>query len=372
MNTEALFLFLILLLGLVLCCFLGGQYKEGYNNQSYDNNKNNMSNNTSNNNNNNNTNQSSTSNSNQSSSNSKPSSQYDNYNHYSGTSTPLTSGQVFNGPNGGTITVITNSDGSQSLQITTASGETPVVYTSEQPSSTKTEGYTTYNGANASATTFYGPNGETATVVTGDNGQQAIRLDSNNGTVTYTLSTANPNGYYNPPGYNPPGSVGAYNPPGYNPPGTSSSTYNPPGYNPPGTVGAYNPPGYNPPGTVGAYNPPGYNPPGTVGAYNPPGYNPPGNSVTNPWMSALPPGIPFSQIPPGDENLYILKTEIVPPVCPACNVNASQNISQCPPCPAPARCKLPPFECKKVPNYSALDDEYQPVPVLNDFSTFGM
>ena len=345
MNTEALFLFLILLLGLVLCSFLGGQYKEGYNNQSHYNN-NNMSNNS---------NQSSTTNTNQSSSNSKPSSQYDNYNHYSGTSTPLTAGQVFNGPNGGTISVITNSDGSQSLQITTATGQTPVLYTSEQPSSTKTEGYTTYNGANASATTFYGPNGGTATVVTGDNGQQAIRLDSNNGTVTYTLSTANPNGYYNPPGYNPPGSVGVYNPPGYNPPGT---------------VGAYNPPGYNPPGT--SSNPPGYNPPGTVGAYNPPGYNPPGNSATNPWMSALPPGVPFSQIPPGDENLYILKSEIVPPVCPACNVNASQNISQCPPCAPCGRCKLPPFECKKVPNYSAIDDEYQPVPVLNDFSTFGM
>jgi hypothetical protein len=91
----------------------------------------------------------------------------------------------------------------------------------------------------------------------------------------------------------------------------------------------------------------------------------------NPWTNALPPGVPFSQIPPGDEDLYILKSEIVPPVCPVCPTRCDTQ-NTCPPCPAPARCKLPPFECKKVPNYAALSDEYQPVPVLNDFSSFGM
>ena len=29
-------------------------------------------------------------------------------------------------------------------------------------------------------------------------------------------------------------------------------------------------------------------------------------------------GIPAAQIPPGDEDLYILKSEMVPPVCPKC------------------------------------------------------
>ena len=29
-------------------------------------------------------------------------------------------------------------------------------------------------------------------------------------------------------------------------------------------------------------------------------------------------GIPFSQIPSGSENLYVLKSKIVPPVCPRC------------------------------------------------------
>jgi len=32
----------------------------------------------------------------------------------------------------------------------------------------------------------------------------------------------------------------------------------------------------------------------------------------------------------------------------------------------------PSFECKKVPNYNAIDNQYLPQPVLNDFSTFGM
>jgi hypothetical protein len=91
-------------------------------------------------------------------------------------------------------------------------------------------------------------------------------------------------------------------------------------------------------------------------------------------MNALPPGIPFSQIPPGQEDLYILKSQLVPPVCPVCPTNSvMQNANkECAPCPSCSRCEMPPFECKKVPNYAALSDEFQPVPVLNDFSSFGM
>ena len=108
---------------------------------------------------------------------------------------------------------------------------------------------------------------------------------------------------------------------------------------------------------------------GTTGAYNPPGYNPPGSNYNN----SLPPGIPASQIPPGQEDLYILKSEIVPPVCPACPTSAScPRQEPCPPCPACARCPEPAFECKKVPNYNAINSDYLPAPVLNDFSQFGM
>ena len=81
--------------------------------------------------------------------------------------------------------------------------------------------------------------------------------------------------------------------------------------------------------------------------------------------------------------MYILKSEVVPPVCPKCpspissSTNGSTNGStndntKCPPCPACARCPEPAFDCKKVPNYSAFNQNYMPVPVLSDFSSFGM
>ena len=86
-----------------------------------------------------------------------------------------------------------------------------------------------------------------------------------------------------------------------------------------------------------------------------------------------PQGIPGSQIPTGSEDLYILKSEIVPPVCPACpNVIACPNKDKPPPCPPCARCPEPSFNCKKVPNYNSNNSEFLPRPVLSDFSQFGM
>ncbi len=49
--------------------------------------------------------------------------------------------------------------------------------------------------------------------------------------------------------------------------------------------------------------------------------------------------------------------------------------STCPepqPCPPCARCPEPSFECKKVPNYSSANTGHLPVPILSDFSQFGM
>lgn len=84
-------------------------------------------------------------------------------------------------------------------------------------------------------------------------------------------------------------------------------------------------------------------------------------------------GIPASQIPPGQEDLYILKSQVVPPVCPACPSPATcPRQEPCPACPACARCPEPNFTCKKVPNYQSQDTNMLPVPVLNDFSMFGM
>jgi hypothetical protein len=81
-----------------------------------------------------------------------------------------------------------------------------------------------------------------------------------------------------------------------------------------------------------------------------------------------------SQIPPGDEDLYILKSQVVPPVCPACPavVACPSDNKKCPPCPPCARCPEPAFECKKVPNYSGQNDSYLPQPVMSDFSQFGL
>ena len=95
------------------------------------------------------------------------------------------------------------------------------------------------------------------------------------------------------------------------------------------------------------------------------------------YYNSLPPGIPRSQIPAGQEDLYILKSQVVPPVCPVCpTITSSSNDpdkeAKCPPCPPCARCPEPSFECKKVPNYSVIDNQYLPQPVLSDFSTFGM
>ena len=78
-------------------------------------------------------------------------------------------------------------------------------------------------------------------------------------------------------------------------------------------------------------------------------------------------GIPKSQIPPGEEHLYVLKSQVVPPVCPKCpeiksggggggggkGMKGGQCCPECPPCPRPQRCPEPAFTCKKVPNYSA-------------------
>lgn len=133
-------------------------------------------------------------------------------------------------------------------------------------------------------------------------------------------------------------------------------------------------------------------------------------------------GISRDQIPPGQEHLYVLKSQVVPPTtCPVCpssstrdsatgpgsadsggggNSNSSDDSSsglsnglgaafngaissshqsnsggsKCPPCPACARCPEPSFECKKVPNYAIGQNGAMsiPRPVLADFSQFGM
>jgi hypothetical protein len=101
------------------------------------------------------------------------------------------------------------------------------------------------------------------------------------------------------------------------------------------------------------------------------------NANANAYYNSLPQGINANQIPPGQEDLYILKSQVVPPVCPRCpdpivQSSESVDLSKVPPCPPCARCPEPAFDCKKVPNYNAFNPDYMPVPVISDFSGFGM
>ena len=81
-------------------------------------------------------------------------------------------------------------------------------------------------------------------------------------------------------------------------------------------------------------------------------------------------GIRRKDIPPGDEHLWVPKSNIVPPVCPKCPtvVNIDKcggDDSKCPPCPPCGRCPKPEFECKKVPIYQG-DSRRRVMPFLNN------
>lgn len=349
MNKEALILFLILLLGLVLCSFLGGSNctKEGYTNKKTSSTKDN-----------------SKSNSTYSSKYPNVSTQtklhskkdkynyehnynnnYDNYNHYSGTST-LANGTIFYGPNGNTAEYIVASNGTASIKlIQTGGGSSYIIFNSKSQT-----GYS--SNTSQTDTTFYGPKGFTAKVINGSNGEHILIFTLPNGTTqVFTHNTRiNNTEYYGSTGSN-------------MPPSSSYSAYH----------GAYGGSAGYAKGPYGnsAYYAQGPN--GSTVSGTSSGSNSSSNSSSS---SSIYGGIPSSQIPPGQEDLYILKSEIVPPVCPACPSSSacpstSSSKEKCPPCPACARCPEPSFECKKVPNYDAISEENLPQPVLSSFTTFG-
>jgi len=275
---------------------------------------------------------------------------YDNYNHYDKSSYPT----KFYGPNGTTATIL-NKDSKYSLVITETSGKT-TIYTVDSPSTDTT----------ITQTTFYGPNGGTAKITKDNNGNYIVNVTMPDGkTSIYTVTTTQ--GQTVPPP-----------PPSQEDITSTKSTF---------TLGQ----GYSSLSSSGST-----------------GYD---------YSSSLPKGIPKSMIPKGQEDLYILKSEVVPPVCPACPAcsrgmssgssnsgltpssqgGATSNVSgnssnattsggsfldsfsnnymestKCPPCPACARCPEPAFDCKKVPNYNSINNSYLPMPVLSDFSNFGM
>jgi hypothetical protein len=80
-------------------------------------------------------------------------------------------------------------------------------------------------------------------------------------------------------------------------------------------------------------------------------------------------GVKRDQIPKGQEDLYILKSQALTPICPACpappkvDCNDKCGKSKCPPCPPCARCPEPQFDCVKVPNYNTTSmNQNLPIP----------
>jgi len=259
---------------------------------------------------------------------------YDNYNHYTGSSTPT----LFYGPNGGTARVI-QTPTNNTIVITSQNGTTDIYYIDNPPdSSTNTSTNNTNGTSNTSNTTmntYYGPNGASATIVTDNSGKQMVEISTSSGNkIVYTQD----NMYQSPTNdMNSDNDIS-----------NTNTTY-------PSSTSSMN---------TSSMNTSSLSNQGT-------------NYDSSAYYNSLPQGVPRSQIPQGQEDLYILKTEVVPPVCPVCPPPIVQcpdkfDASKCPPCPPCARCPEPSFECKKVPNYSAFNPDTMPVPALANFSSFGM
>lgn len=312
-NNTALILFMIMLLGLLLCSFLGGAgcSKDGFSDYAVDI-------------------VDSSGGSVGVSVGGRFIENYDNYNHYTKESYP----SIFYGPNGETAKVI-QSDSGNSVVITTSNGDSKTFVINNSANSTSTS-------SSSSATVYYGPNGMSAIIITDKDGNKAIQVtDSNNKVVVYSVTQ----------------------------PYSSTVTNN-----------SNNNSSYTPYQTLDA---------NTVTSSEVNNASSLNGKSSSSYDKYLPPGIPKSDIPPGDEDLYILKSQVVPPVCPACPAylgaanagdtktsgsgsTSSSSNNKCPPCPACDRCPEPAYDCKLVPNYSNFNSDYMPAPVLSSFSTFGM
>jgi hypothetical protein len=246
---------------------------------------------------------------------------YDNYNHYNGSSYPTT----FYGPDGGTARVI-KTDNNNTLVITNKNGTTDIYYIDS-------------NGSTAS--TYTGKNGGSAKMITDSNGNQAVEITGPNGSkLVYT--------------------------------GDNAYTYN----SQDDTINQYDS-NNNTTGTdvneTTYYGPNG----GQATTVTGPGGNTYSSYDSSAYYNSLPQGVSRSQILPGEEDLYILKSQVIMPICPVCpspivKCPDSTDVNKCPPCPSCMRCSEPQFSCKKVPNYGAVNQDFMPVPVLSDFSSFGM
>ena len=381
MKDGLLILFIILLLGLILCSFLGGKgCVEGMENNSsltfYGPNGSSAKV--------------------QTDSNGKNSLVITNKN---GTTTTYTSSDAssttYSGPNGGTAEVITETDGNKSLIIHNSDGSVHT-YSSKNTNSNSNQNnssnsssanYDNYNHYNGSSypTTFYGPNGGTARVIKTPNNNTIVITNKNGTTDIYYIDNANSDASVSTYSGSNGGSakiittnnkqaVEITTPNGSKIVYTGDNTYS---YNSQDdTINQYSAEN----NTTGSDYNSAYNNNSNISkaeTYSGPAGNTYSTYDSSAYYNSLPSGVPRSQIPSGQEDLYILKSQVVPPVCPKCpdpivKCPNDFDATKCPPCPGPMRCPEPAFSCEKVPNYKAFNPDYLPVPVLSDFSTFGM
>ena len=108
---------------------------------------------------------------------------YDNYNHFSGSSSSLINGNTFYGPNGGSVVVNTQSDGTTTLKVILQSGDSSIIYKTNNSDS----------NSNANVQRFYGPNGGVATVIN-YKGYKAIKIKTSKGeNIFISSNTQNDN-----------------------------------------------------------------------------------------------------------------------------------------------------------------------------------
>ena len=301
---------------------------------------------------------------------------------------------TYYGPNGASAKIITDNDGNQALEVTGPNNnkilyteDNTYTYNSPNNNNNNNNNYDNYDvdhyygRRGGSATTVTGPQGNTAGVVTGPNGNTyaGTNYDNNNYNDNYDVDH-----YYGRRGGSattvtgPQGNTAGVvtGPNGNTYAGTNydNNNYNDNYNNNYDTDHYYGPRG----GSATTVTGPRGNTAGVAtGPYGNTyaGTNYDNNNNNSQYYNSLPSGVSRNQIPRGQEDLYILKSEVVPPVCPACPTPICPDTfdeSKCQPCPPCSRCPEPAFDCKKVPNYKAFNADYLPVPVLNDFSGFGM
>jgi hypothetical protein len=235
-------------------------------------------------------------------------------------------------------------------------------------------------------TIFIGPNGDTASIVMNSNGTQTINARIQGQSLTYKQTTPTSPIYMSTNNNGMQARVSGNNmtievsqgqnvvltaPSSSSQTNTNSSNYD--NYNHyTGTSDTLTNTQYY--GSTGYQIPPfdsqAYNPSSFYSSQNDSTYGTSVNNSNSQYNSSLPQGIPASKIPPGQENLYILKSQIVPPVCPVCPAPSASysKKSKCAPCPACERCPEPSMICKAVPNYNAISQDKLPTAMLNGFS----